>query len=201
MNQLKNEIENEDPKIRMDNLLAGKKDRRRSSATKEFHGNYLRLENKKNIQNMMKKNRDSRIVFCDTIAKINKRNKVQERVLLITNRNIYNLDPSSYKLLRKIEINKLTAITMSTLPDNFFVLGVRDEYDYLIVSSRKTEILSCIIDCCKRLSHIVEIRFMDNFNYRITEGVRRELRFRLTNEGVSTQLFQRQKQKQKKSNN
>jgi hypothetical protein len=36
--------------------------------------------------------------FADIVAKVNKRNKMQDRVLIITDQAIYNIDPSSFKV-------------------------------------------------------------------------------------------------------
>ncbi|KAJ6243757.1 hypothetical protein M0813_22198 [Anaeramoeba flamelloides] len=185
----------QDRLVKINKLFDQNKSRRRSSAMKEYHGNYLRIDNKKVVANLLQKNNDSTIIFCDTVAKINKRNKVQERVLLVTDQNVYNLNPSSYQSLRKIPLIKITSITLSCFEDNFFVLGVEKEYDYLIVSSRKTEIVCCLLECCEKLNKKIDVQFTNNFNYRPSEGVVRELRFRSTDEGVSTEVYQKKKKK------
>ncbi|KAJ6240666.1 hypothetical protein M0813_23764 [Anaeramoeba flamelloides] len=185
----------EDRLVQINKLFDQNKSRRRSSAMKEYYGNYLRIDNKKAVKNLMQKNKDTKVIFCDTVAKINKRNKVQERALLITDLNVYNLNPSSFQILRKISIVQLSSITLSTFEDNFFVLGVDEEYDYLIVSSRKTEIVCCLLECAKKLNKTIDVRFKNNFDYQASEGVIRELRFRSTDEGVSTEVYQRRKKK------
>lgn len=88
---------------------------------------------------------DQRIVFSDIVIKINKRNKMQERILLITEAAIYNIDPGNFKVKRRIPISSVGGIKLSKLPDNFFCLHVPSEYDYLLVSSRKTEIVTNVI--------------------------------------------------------
>ena len=41
---------------------------------------------------------DKEILFADMVTKVNKRFKMQERILLITTNYIYNIDPSNYKV-------------------------------------------------------------------------------------------------------
>lgn len=136
-------------------LFMGQKERRKSSITSKNYqlgnislnpdlpppGDYLSLSTQPAVQKLMSKNQESTVVFSDIVIKINKRNKMQERVLLITDKNIYNLSPQSYRPKRIIELKSLSAISLSRLPDNFFCLHVDQEYDYLLVSSRKSEIV------------------------------------------------------------
>ena len=62
----------------------GHKERRRSSALKVFLGDYLSLATNQTVSKMLSKNNDTVISFSDVVVKINKRNKMQDRVLLIT---------------------------------------------------------------------------------------------------------------------
>ena len=41
---------------------------------------------------------------------MNKRLKMQERILLITEKTIFNIDPGTYKVKRKISIYDLTSV-------------------------------------------------------------------------------------------
>ena len=67
-----------------DNKFMGQKERRKSSSAKMFLGDYLSLANNENIKKILAKHGDKTILFSDIIIKINKRNKMQERVLLLT---------------------------------------------------------------------------------------------------------------------
>ena len=51
---------------------------------------------------------DMSVAFSDVIIKINKRNKMQERILLITEAAVYNIDPGSYKVKRRIDLSVRT---------------------------------------------------------------------------------------------
>lgn len=70
------------------------------------------------------------VVFSDFVIKINRKEKEQTRVILLTNKAVYNLLPSAYgKCKRRIAIESIASITVSSISDEF-VLHVPEEYDY-----------------------------------------------------------------------
>lgn len=84
------------------------------------------------------------VEYSDFIVKINPRDKPQERVILITNKAIYNVMPNDFsRCKRRIPLEAITTITVSKVSDEF-VLHVPTEYDYRIMSLRKAEIVECI---------------------------------------------------------
>ncbi|KAJ5074102.1 hypothetical protein M0811_00730 [Anaeramoeba ignava] len=171
-----------------------KKERRRSSDLKEFKGDSLGLENKKAIKKYLSKSNNSKILFSGKVQKMNKRNKIQERVLMVTDEFVYNLDPGSYKSKREISINKINSIAVSNLPDNFFVIKVNDEYDYLFISPNKTEIISRIIGAYQKLTgNPLNLLFSDQIEYDCRGKDVKELVFSKTEDGIKTQIFQKKK--------
>eukprot|EP01006_Ploeotia_vitrea_P041700 TRINITY_DN66564_c12_g2_i1.p1 TRINITY_DN66564_c12_g2~~TRINITY_DN66564_c12_g2_i1.p1 ORF type:complete len:537 (+),score=332.58 TRINITY_DN66564_c12_g2_i1:161-1771(+) len=86
------------------------------------------------------------VVFSDFVIKINRRDKEQTRVMLVTDKAIYNLMPNDYgKCKRRIDITKIGGITASNISDEF-VLHVPDEYDYRFKSAKKKAICTIIKD-------------------------------------------------------
>lgn len=57
---------------------------------------------------------------------------------------LYNIDPASVKVRRRIALANISHISTSLLRDNFLVVHVPSEYDYLYVSTRKTEVVSVL---------------------------------------------------------
>ena len=57
---------------------------------------------------------------------------------------LYNIDPTTVKVKRRIQLANISRLSASLLSDNFFVVHVPLEYDYLFVSGRKTEIISVL---------------------------------------------------------
>lgn len=91
------------------------------------------------------------IIVSDTITKYNHVGKVQQRILLVTNRTIYNLSvPSLFNSLfnkivsrinRKTSLKNVVGVTVSRYGLEF-VIHVENEHDYRISSEKhKKELL------------------------------------------------------------
>ena len=85
---------------------------------------------------------EEEVILSDKIIKINFQNEHQERNILITTKNIYNLKYK--KVQRKIPINLLSGITTSTNSNEFVIHGKNDEYDYHYESENKRIIIKFI---------------------------------------------------------
>ena len=47
---------------------------------------------------------DARVLFSDLVLKLDRAGAAHERVLLVTERAVYNLDPGTYRLKRRIDL-------------------------------------------------------------------------------------------------
>ncbi|ETO23692.1 hypothetical protein RFI_13487 [Reticulomyxa filosa] len=93
-----------------------------------------------------------KIIFSDNLIKINKRGKEQERVLLITDKAVYNLKPKEYhKCQRRIDIDKIVSISEAKDSDEFTV-HVPEEYDYRYKTKSKHHIIEIISEQFELLS-------------------------------------------------
>eukprot|EP00002_Diphylleia_rotans_P006791 TRINITY_DN1618_c0_g4_i1.p1 TRINITY_DN1618_c0_g4~~TRINITY_DN1618_c0_g4_i1.p1 ORF type:complete len:192 (-),score=54.25 TRINITY_DN1618_c0_g4_i1:334-909(-) len=175
----------------------GHKERRRSSAAKAlFVGDYIGAQSNAAIVKMIGKNGDKSILFADLVVKVNKRNKMQERIFLVTDQALYNIDPGNYKCKRRIAIGDVGSISLSPFADNFFAIHIPQEYDYLMVSSKKVEIVTKICEAYKALKGIdTTVIFSTSFEFRIDNDLIREIVFTKVEGGVNTQIFTKQKQK------
>ena len=83
-----------------------------------------------------------KVIYSAKLIKINRKGKEQDRVLLITDKAIYNLIPSDFsKCKRRIDIESIESITISTISEEF-VIHIPDEYDYrfkLLSKSKKKD--------------------------------------------------------------
>jgi hypothetical protein len=84
------------------------------------------------------------VIFSDVVTKINRKDKPQERILVVTSKGVYNLSKSK-KLKRRIDLTKVDAITVSTMSDEW-VIHSYAEYDYRIACARKAEATECIVN-------------------------------------------------------
>jgi len=176
-------------------LFMGIKKRRPSSADKRFCGDHMGIGNNVLIQKMMQKAGDTEVVFADSVVKVNKRTKMQERILLITENAIYNVDKNvNYKVKRRILIKDVGSIVVSTFADNFFLIRVPSEYDYFLVSSKKTEIILRLLTTYQRLTgEPLEVEFLNNFEYAAEIGLIREVEFTQGQGGVNTHVTSKKK--------
>ena len=67
---------------------------------------------------------------------------MQERVLLLTTRALYNLNKAR-KVKRRIPLERVASVTVSLVSDEF-VIHVPSEYDYRIMTARKAEAVECL---------------------------------------------------------
>lgn len=104
---------------------------------------YLELGKHPSISKLLA--HDEVIHFSDMIVKINRKSKQQERAILITDRNIFNLviTKAALKSKRKIEISKVVAIIWGK-EGKEFVVKVPEEYDYHYKSVKREEIIAVI---------------------------------------------------------
>lgn len=98
-------------------LFQGKKDRKRRSVHRTFKGDYLGLSSNKRSRNIMTKFGDKKILFSAIVNKIATGLKNQQRCLMITDRAFYNLDSKKFGLKRRIPIQDIQDISVSTLCD------------------------------------------------------------------------------------
>jgi len=61
---------------------------------------------------------------------------------LFSDGSMYNIEPSSAKVRRRIPLANISHLSASLFCDNFFIIHVPTEYDYVYVSGRKTEVIA-----------------------------------------------------------
>eukprot|EP00455_Lapot_gusevi_P016296 TRINITY_DN1837_c0_g1_i15.p1 TRINITY_DN1837_c0_g1~~TRINITY_DN1837_c0_g1_i15.p1 ORF type:complete len:865 (+),score=234.52 TRINITY_DN1837_c0_g1_i15:192-2597(+) len=127
-------------------IYQGRKQRRRASVRRYYVGDYLNAALSMPIQKILSAHRESRVMFLDEVDKMNRKWKVQRRALLLTDGAVYNLGTGKFKLNRRISIMSVASVSVSPLSDNFFVINVPSEYDYVFISERKTEIIAALCD-------------------------------------------------------
>ena len=67
-------------------------------------------------------------------------------IILCVDNALYNLEPGSLKCKRRIAFNSMSHLSLSTLPDNFFVVHVPAEYDYVLISQDKVELITRLME-------------------------------------------------------
>ena len=86
--------------------------------------------------------REEEIQFSDKIYKINRYNWKQERIIIITDKAIYNLKKDTLK--RRIDLKALIGITISKNSEEFVLHCSHIDYDYHYTSPRIKTIIEII---------------------------------------------------------
>jgi len=159
----------------------------------------LQLRTDSTIKKIMAPN-ETVLLSC-LVYKYNKRLKRQERTLLITTKAIYNINRQEvlvniiaafhgpFAIRRKIDVSKLTGITVSELSSEF-VIHVRSEYDYRFGSpSKRNRILSVICHAYYQNVRAQPLAFFfkDDVNlidYTTTEDDKKKNIIRMPKEGA-----------------
>ncbi|XP_069078176.1 unconventional myosin-Ie isoform X2 [Pleurodeles waltl] len=133
-------------------LLLNKKERRRNSLNRNFIGDYIGMEEHPELRQFVGKR--EKIDFADTVTKYDRRFKGVKRDLVLTPKAVYLIGREKMKqgpekglvkeiLKRRIELERILSVSVSTLQDDFFILH-EQEYDSLLDSVFKTEFLSLL---------------------------------------------------------
>ncbi|XP_069784772.1 unconventional myosin-If-like isoform X2 [Narcine bancroftii] len=160
-------------------ILYNFKERRRNSINRNFVGDYLGIEDRPELRQFLGKR--ERIDFADSVTKFDRRFKGIKRDLILSPKYIYLIGREKVKkgpdkgqikeiLKRKIDIQNIIAVSMSTRQDDFIVLH-EPEYDSLLESIFKTEFVSLL---CKRTEELAHQKLKLNFSDTIQFKVKKE---------------------------
>ncbi|XP_018428886.1 PREDICTED: unconventional myosin-If [Nanorana parkeri] len=161
------------------NILYSFKERRRNSINRNFVGDYLGMEDKPELRQFLGKR--ERIDFADSINKYDRRFKSIKRDLILTPKYLYLIGREKVKkgpekgqikevLKKKLEIESVKRISLSTHQDDFFILH-EAELDTLMESMFKTELISLM---CKRYEELTKNKLALNFADTLQLKVKKE---------------------------
>uniref|UniRef100_A0A8C5A1C9 Myosin IEa n=1 Tax=Gadus morhua TaxID=8049 RepID=A0A8C5A1C9_GADMO len=133
-------------------LLVNRKERRRHSINRNFVGDYLGMEDRPELRQFLGKR--EKIDFADKVTKYDRRFKPIKRDLILTPKCVYlvgreKLTQGPEKgqvtevLKRRIEVEKILAVSLSTMQDDLLILH-EQEYDSLLECVFKTELVSLL---------------------------------------------------------
>lgn len=168
----------------------GMKVRRRSSMYRQYHGDYLNVPSNQQIVKLLSKQGDKQVLFADSLMKINRDGQIRRRILVITDVALYTLDNRWCNLKRRISLSAIDRLCLSELNDNFFAIIVPSEYDCLLASTRKSEIVTVLVDALKNITSTpLEVSFANRFEYRVDCDTSRIVQFEQAEGGVKTRIL------------
>eukprot|EP00246_Nothoceros_aenigmaticus_P008092 TRINITY_DN22584_c0_g1_i1.p1 TRINITY_DN22584_c0_g1~~TRINITY_DN22584_c0_g1_i1.p1 ORF type:complete len:222 (-),score=37.78 TRINITY_DN22584_c0_g1_i1:388-1053(-) len=169
----------------------GVKSRRRSSMNRLFKADYINVGANETVMRLLSKYGDKEVFFADHVVKVNRKIKMRRRICLVTNSALYLLDAEFFGLKRRVPLPIIGRLCLSELSDNFFAVIVPNEYDTLLASTRKTEIVTALVETTKKLSSDnipVEVLFSNSFQYLVDAESPVELQFEEVEDGVKTKF-------------
>ncbi|KAJ8747947.1 hypothetical protein K2173_001421 [Erythroxylum novogranatense] len=180
-----NVTENQEP-------FMGVKVRRKASLHRGAKGDYLDVPSHPYLTKILQKQGDNQVLFADKVLKFTGTGKMKHRVLLITDFAIYLVDTESDSLKRRIALAAVEKICLSELSDNFFAIIIPTEYDILMASTRKTEIVTVLVEATKSASNYeLDVVFSNSFEYNASAELVKEIQFEEVEGGVKTRFLRK----------
>ncbi|KAG8190757.1 hypothetical protein JTE90_024884 [Oedothorax gibbosus] len=158
-------------------LFVGKKERRRYSLNRNFVGDYIGLDNNPALRSLVGKR--ERVEFAQTVNKYDRRFKITKRDLILTSKCVYLIGREKVKkgpekgyykeiIKRKIEIENIAHISLSTHQDDFLVIHVKNDYGSLLEITFKTEFLTLLSKKFQeRANRVLNIQFSDLLEFKV----------------------------------
>ncbi|XP_033341895.2 unconventional myosin-Ie [Megalopta genalis] len=158
-------------------LLFGHKERRRASLNRNFMGDYIGLEGKPQIIQLI--GRREKVCFAEVVKKYDRRFKMSRRDLILTNKSLYLIGRERIKkgpekgrlvevIKRKLAFNQISHISLSTLQDDFLIIHTKEDYASLLESTFKTEFLIALSKrYVEETGHILNRKFSNNLEFKV----------------------------------
>ncbi|XP_047270687.1 myosin IB heavy chain isoform X1 [Capsicum annuum] len=135
---------------------------------------------------------DKKVLFADRVLKFTSTGKMKRHILLITDFALYIVDPDIDALKRRISLAAVEKLCLSERSDNFLAIIAPTEYDLLIASTRKTEIVSIFVDTTRSQSdYELEVLSSNRFEYNATSELVKEIYFDETEDGTRTTIVRK----------
>ncbi|XP_034029626.1 myosin IEb [Thalassophryne amazonica] len=160
-------------------ILLNKKERRRNSLNRNFVGDYIGTDNHPEIRQFV--GRRERIEFADVVVKFDRRFKTVKRDLILTPKFLYLIGREKVKqgpdkgqiqevLKRKMELNRIQSVSLSTLQDDVFIVH-EEEYDSVLQSTFKTEFLSLLVKRYQdQTQQKLPLKFNNLLEFKVKKG-------------------------------
>lgn len=154
-------------------------------------GDHLGVRSRPYLMKILEKQGDRNIVFADKVLKFTFSGKMKRRILLLTDFAIYFVDPDTDVLKRRVTLAAVEKLCLSKLNDHFFAIIIPTEYDILLASTRKAEIVTCIVETTKIASNYeLEVVQSNRFEYNATAEQVKEVTFEEMEGRIKTQIVQ-----------
>ncbi|CDP05104.1 unnamed protein product [Coffea canephora] len=154
-----------------------------------FSKDYVNVRSRSYLMKILSKQGDSKVLFADKVLKFTGSGKMKHRILLITDFAIYVVDPDCDALKRRIALAAVEKLSLSELGDNFFAIIIPTEYDILMASTRKAEIVNALVEATKSASdYELDVLHSNRFEYNAAADLVKVVQFEEVEGGVKTRI-------------
>ncbi|XP_068083790.1 unconventional myosin-Ie [Anabrus simplex] len=169
--------QNEKQKDEASDMFFGKKERRKFSINRNFACDYIGLDARPVLQNLV--GRREKVFFAEVVKKYDRRFKATRRDLILTSHAVFLIGreqvkkgPEKGKYVevpkRKIEFENISNVSVSLLQDDFVIIHTRDDYDSFLEIVFKTEFLLSLSKKYKaHLNRDLNITFSNSCEFRV----------------------------------
>ncbi|QCE15640.1 myosin I [Vigna unguiculata] len=133
---------------------------------------YIDIRSHPNVMKLLYKQGDQIVLFADKVLKFTGSGKMKYRYLMITDFAVYLIDPATDSLRRRIALAAVEKICVSELTDNFLIVIIPTEYDLLIASARKNEIITAFVE-----AYEPEVVSSNRFEYNASSDLVKQIEF------------------------
>ncbi|XP_074568381.1 uncharacterized protein LOC141824932 [Curcuma longa] len=168
--------------------FAGLKVRRRAALAGNCKGDYVGVSYDPFLDKILRKQGDRTVLFADKVIKVTGSGKMKKQIMLITDFAIYLVDSDADALKRRIALAAVEKICSSKFSDNFFALIIPTEYDCLMASTRKTEIVNVLVEATKGATEELEVIFSNRFEYNAADDIVKEVEFVEVEGAIGTRI-------------
>ncbi|XP_073273155.1 uncharacterized protein [Primulina huaijiensis] len=174
------------------NPLVGIKTGWKSSRLRDCTGDYINVRSRPYLMKLLEKQGDRKVLFADKVLKFTCSGKMKRHILIITDFAIYIVDPDTDSLKRRIALAAVEKLCLSELCDNFLAIIIPTEYDLLMASTRKTEIVAVFVETTKSASdYELEVSLSNRFEYNAAAEIVKEVKFEEVEGGVRTKIVRK----------
>ncbi|KAJ3148444.1 Unconventional myosin-Ie [Geranomyces variabilis] len=173
-------------------VMYNKKERKRFSVNREFLGDYLNYLDNAVLKNLVGK--QQKVVFADKMVKYDRKFKPTTREFLLTETSLFVVGvekeksgPNKGRLVKAVKHNlplgDIQSVSLSTKPDDFFVLHVPTAFDHVLENIFKTEFITVLSEKYQLATgRALSLNFTDSIKYSVKKttwqsGGTQEIRF------------------------
>ncbi|KAI5657759.1 hypothetical protein M9H77_26552 [Catharanthus roseus] len=162
----------------------------RSQKDTSLSKDYINVPSRPYILKILNKQGDKTVLFADKVLKFTGSGKLKRRILLITDFALYIIDPDTDALKRRIALAAVEKLCLSELGDNFLAIIIPTEYDVLLASTRKTEIVDALVESAS--DYELDVLRSNRFTYNAAADLVKEVQFEEVEGGIKTRFLQKQ---------